>query len=248
LYYTESYAKFDVVFSKQYDLIGKSQSEFTTIIMDNYLKKLIKEGENQQLDFKYCISDSRKIARTLSAFANTDGGRILIGVRDNGSIAGVKSDEEYYMVDTAVQLFCRPEIAFTIKQHITAGKTILEVEVAKGKKRPYKVRDENGKWQSYFRSNDQNLVANKVLLQVWRKEERGSGVIVKFGKAENTLMDYLLKNGSITLSGFRKIAHIPSYRAESILANLIIFKVISMNASEKGFRYELIPVADVSST
>jgi predicted HTH transcriptional regulator len=216
--------------------------------MESYLKKLIAEGENQQLDFKYCISDSRKIARTLSAFANTDGGRILIGVRDNGSIAGVKSDEEYYMVDTAVQLFCRPEIVFTIKQHITAGKTILEVEVAKGKKRPYQVRDENGKWQSYFRSNDQNLVANKVLLQVWRKEERGSGVIVKFGKTENALMEYLVKNGSITLSGFRKIARIPSYRAESILANLIIFKVISMNASEKGFRYELIPVAEVSST
>jgi predicted HTH transcriptional regulator len=216
--------------------------------MESYLKKLIAEGENQQLDFKYCISDSRKIARTLSAFANTDGGRILIGVRDNGSIAGIKSDEEYYMVDTAVQLYCRPEIAFTIKQHITRGKTILEVEVAKGAQRPYQVRDENGKWQSYFRSNDQNLVANKVLLQVWRKEERGSGVIVKFGKAENALMEYLVKNGSVTLSGFRKIAGIPSYRAESILANLIIFKVISMNASEKGIRYELIPVADVSST
>ena len=100
--------------------------------MDNYLKKLIAEGENQQLDFKYCISDSRKIARTLSAFANSDGGRLLIGVRDNGSIAGIKSDEEYYMVDTAAHLFCRPEIAFTIKQHITGGKTILEVEVIKG--------------------------------------------------------------------------------------------------------------------
>jgi len=72
--------------------------------------------------------------------------------------------------------------------------------------------------------------------------------MVKFGKAENTLMEYLVKNGSITLSGFRKIARIPSYKAESILANLIIFKVITMNASEKGVRYELIPVAEVSST
>ena len=219
-----------------------------TINMDNYLKKLIAEGENQQIDFKYCVSDSKKIARTLSAFANSEGGRILIGVRDNGSIAGIKSDEEYYMVDTAVQLFCRPEIIFTIKQHIASGKTILEVEVIRGNKRPYQVRDETGKWQSYFRRNDQNLVANRVLLQVWRKEERGSGVMVKFGKAENTLMEYLVKNGSITLSGFRKIARIPSYKAETILANLIIFKVITMNASEKGVRYELIPVAEVSST
>jgi len=209
--------------------------------MDNYLRKLIAEGENQHLDFKYCVSDSRKIARTLSAFANSDGGRLLIGVRDNGSIAGIKSDEEIYMVDTAAHLFCRPEITFSANQHISGGKTVLEVEVIKGDKRPYRAKDENGKWLPYFRHHDQNLVANKVLLQVWRKEEKKMGVLVKFGKSENSLMDHLSKNGSITLSKFRKIAAISSYRAESILANLILFKVLKMKASEKGFRYELNP-------
>ncbi|MBW6501783.1 MAG: ATP-binding protein [Bacteroidales bacterium] len=209
--------------------------------MDHYLKKLIAEGENEHLDFKYCVSDSRKISRTLSAFANTDGGKILIGVRDNGSIAGIRSDEEIYMVDTAAHLFCRPEIPFSIKQHSAEGRTILEVDVAKGADRPYQVRNENGRWLAYFRHSDQNLAANRVLLQVWRKEEKRSGVLVKFGKAENTLMDHLKKNGSVTLSKFRKLARISSYRAESILANLILFKVLIMNASEKGFTYELNP-------
>jgi len=209
--------------------------------MDIYLKKLIAEGENQKLDFKFCVSDSRKIARTLTAFANSDGGRLLIGVRDNGSIAGIRSDEELYMVETASHLFCRPEVEFTIKQHTTLGKTVLEVEVKKGDNRPYMAKDEEGKWLPYFRNHDQNLVANKVLLQVWRKKEKKSGVIVKFDKVETILMDYLEKNGSITLSMFRKIAHIKTYKAESILANLIIFKVLVMNASEKGFTYELNP-------
>jgi predicted HTH transcriptional regulator len=214
--------------------------------MESYLRKLIAEGENQKLDFKYCVSDSRKIARSLSAFANTDGGRLLIGVRDNGSIAGIKSDEEIYMVDTAVELFCRPEISFTIKQHTTAGKTILEIEVLKGDRRPYQAKDESGRWLSYFRHHDQNLVANKVLLQVWRKEGKGSGVLVKFGKAENSLLEYLGKNGSITLSKFRKLARINSYKAEAILANLLIFKVLIMKASEKGFSYELNPEETIS--
>jgi len=215
--------------------------------MDIYLRKLIAEGENQQLDFKYCVSDSRKIARTLTAFANSDGGRLLIGVRDNGSIAGIKTDEEIYMVDTAAHIFCRPEITFSTKQHITGGKTILEVEVKKGDKRPYKAKDENGKWLPYFRHHDQNLVANKVLLQVWRKEEKKLGVLVKFGKAEDSLMEHLAKNGSITLSKFRKISGINSYRAESILANLILFKVLKMKASEKGFSYELNPAESMNS-
>jgi predicted HTH transcriptional regulator len=209
--------------------------------MESYLKKLIAEGENQRLDFKFCVSDSRKIARTLAAFANSDGGRLLIGVRDNGSIAGIKSDEEIYMVDTAAHLYCRPDINYSIRQHTSEGKTLLEVEVQKGDKRPYRVKDESGRWLTYFRHNDQNLLANKVLLQVWRKEGKRTGVLVKFDKAENSLMDYLRNNGSITFSGFRKIARIPSHRAEAILANLVIFKVLIMKPSEKGFSYELNP-------
>jgi predicted HTH transcriptional regulator len=215
--------------------------------MDRYLRNLIAGGENQTLDFKYAINDSRKIARALVAFANTDGGRLLVGVRDNGSIAGIRSDEEIYMVDTAAHLYCRPEINYSIKQHTSEGKTILEVEVFKGEKRPYQVKDESGKWIAYFRHNDQTLVANRILLQVWRKGEKKKGVIVKFGKAENILMDYLVKNGSVTLSMFKKIAGISSYRAEAIIANLIILKVLLIRASEKGFRYELNPEEQVES-
>ncbi|HLN20626.1 MAG TPA: ATP-binding protein [Bacteroidales bacterium] len=213
--------------------------------MDNYVRKLIDEGESQTLDFKYAITDSRKIARTLSAFSNTDGGRLLIGVRDNGSIAGIRSDEEMYMVETAALLYCRPDISFTTRQHIAMGKTILEVEVAKGEKRPYQAKDEDGRWVTYFRHKDQNLVANRVLLQVWKKENKPLGVMVRFGKTEKILMDYLSKNGSITLSKFRKISGSSAYRAESILANLIIIETIIMVASEKGFTYELNPLEPI---
>lgn len=209
--------------------------------MDRHIRELIAEGENQKLDFKYCVSDSRKIARTLSAFANTDGGRLLIGVRDNGSIAGIRSDEEIYMVDTAAHIFCRPVIEYSLRQHVIGGKTILEVEVSKGNEKPYQAMNEEGRWISWIRHLDQNLSANRVLLQIWRKEKKGSGVLVKFGKAENMLMEYLQKNASITLSKFRKISGISAYRAESILANLVIFRVLIMNASEKGFTYSIGP-------
>jgi predicted HTH transcriptional regulator len=207
--------------------------------MERYLKKMISGGENQHLDFKYCISDSRKIARTLSAFANTEGGRLLIGVRDNGSIAGVRSDEEYYMIETASSLFCKPEIPVRIKQHLTDGKTILEVEVSKGDKKPYLSKGDDGKWQAYFRHGDQNLVANNVLLHLWRKNGRKKGVLIRFGKPENALMEHLKTNGTITFSGFKKIARIPAYRAEKIIVNLLLCNILEMNVSEKGYSYSL---------
>ncbi|MCU0363937.1 MAG: ATP-binding protein, partial [Bacteroidales bacterium] len=218
---------------------GVQSNRITQLKMDSRLRKLIEEGESRQLDFKYCVSDSRKIARTLVAFSNTDGGRLLIGVRDNGSIAGIRSDEEIYMVDTAVELYCRPEIKFTTKQHVSGGKTILEVEVLRGDKRPYQAKDEDGRWISYFRHNDQNLVANRVLLRIWSKKEMKRGVFVRFSKPESMLLEQIRQNGSVTLSKFRKLARISPYRAENILANLVIFGVVKMNVSEKGFTYGL---------
>ncbi len=205
-----------------------------------YLRKLIAGGENQKLDFKFCVSDSRKIARTLSAFSNTEGGILLIGVRDNGSIAGIRSDEEYYMIETAASLYCKPEIPVITRQHIADGKTILEVEVARGDKRPYYSKGEDGKWKAYFRHGDQNLVANSVLIHLWRKKERKNGMLIRFGKPENLLMEHLRNNEVITFSGFRKLAGIPPYRAEKIIVNLLLCNVLKMNISEKGYSYSLI--------
>ena len=74
-----------------------------------YLLTLIREGEHQQQDFKYRVSDACKLAKSVSAFANTDGGRLLIGVRDDGVLSGVRSEEEIYMMHQAAYKYCRPE-------------------------------------------------------------------------------------------------------------------------------------------
>ena len=93
--------------------------------MLSYIQKLIAQGEHQRLDFKFEISDARKIARSMVAFANTDGGTLLVGVKDNGAIAGVRS-EEVYMVDAAAGLYCKPEVKFITKSWIEQGKSVLE--------------------------------------------------------------------------------------------------------------------------
>ena len=70
-----------------------------------YLRQIIAEGEHEHQDFKFAISDARKIARSISAFANNSGGRLLIGVKDNGVIAGVRNEEDIYVVEQAAQLY-----------------------------------------------------------------------------------------------------------------------------------------------
>ena len=100
-------------------------------IENKYIQDLINQGEHQRLDFKFEITDSRKIARTLVAFSNTDGGKLLIGVKDNGAIAGIKSIEEYHMIEAAAQMYCKPGINFDAKEWNIGGKKVLEISISK---------------------------------------------------------------------------------------------------------------------
>ena len=206
--------------------------------MGRYIHNLISGGEGLKLDFKYCISDPQKIARTLSAFSNTAGGKLLIGVRDNGSVAGVRSDEEYYMIDAAAKLHCIPEVPVSTRSHTINGKTILETDVPRSKIM-VKAKDEHGRWRAYFRQRDQNFMADRVILQVWRRVEKARGLLLRFDETENMLLNHLRGGGSITVAEFRKLADINSKKAERILSDFILCGLIVYEGNEHGIFYRL---------
>ena len=209
--------------------------------MTHFIKKLIAEGEHQLLDFKFEISDFRKIARTLVAFSNTDGGRLLIGVKDNGAIAGVRSEEEFFMIEGAARLYCRPEIPFRIKEWEVDGKRILEVIISPGSDLPYTALDENGKWLAYIRQADQNFLANPVQLKLWKFRKIGRNALVKFTGTEKFLLNYLQNNPDITLSAFRNLTHISRSKAEGILVNMLMLEIVQMIYTQKEAVYKLSP-------
>lgn len=203
-------------------------------IPGQYVKNLIKQGEHQQLDFKFAVNDARKIARTFCAFSNTDGGTLLVGVKDNGAIAGVRSEEEIYMLDTAAGMYCRPKINFEIRKWEFEKKSVLEVVIPKGKKRPYSVKDENDNWLIYVRVKDQDLLAPRILLKFWEAEKCGETPVMSYSDKEGILLRYLDEYPQITLSSFCRIANIPRAIADNIIINLLRMNIIAMEIDEKG--------------
>jgi predicted HTH transcriptional regulator len=200
---------------------------------------LIQEGEHQQQDFKFCINDSKKIARSLVAFANTDGGRLLVGVKDNGHIAGVRSDEEYYMVEAAAKIFSNPPVNFTTRQWNAEGKTVLEINVEPSVEKPHLAKDENGTWLAYIRKDDQNLLAHKIQLLVWEKLKRKDAIKFTYSTDEKFLVDYLKKNTSVSFSKFVRLAHITRQKAEEILTNFVLLNLILILTTEEGTLFVL---------
>ena len=133
----------------------------------SHILRMIAEGEHQQQDFKTRIDDSRKIARTLVAFANADGGRLLIGVKDNGTVSGVRVDEELHMVEAAAEMHCRPSIEFRTQVWKADIRSVLEVVVEPSRQRPHRCEDEEGRWKAYLRLEDENIRVNPVLTRCW---------------------------------------------------------------------------------
>jgi len=207
--------------------------------MPSHIQKLIQQGEHQQLDFKFEISDARKIARSMVAFANTDGGTLLIGVKDNGVVAGVRSEEEIYMVDAAATIYCKPEIKLSVKNWNEFGKTVLEVNIQKSPSPPHYAQNDDGKWNIYIRVKDQNLVANSIWLKVLKRKQNPEGTKVRYRESEKILLDYLSEHESITIEKFCRVAIIPESKAETVLVNLIALKIIDFEISEKEISYWL---------
>jgi predicted HTH transcriptional regulator len=205
----------------------------------HHIRKLIESGESQTLDFKFEISDSKKIAKTFAAFANTDGGTLLIGVKDNGSIAGVRSEEEYYMIEAASKMYCKPEVPFQTRRWTIDGKTILELNIPKSSQKPHFALTEDKRWMVYIRVNDQNLLANSILLKVWQQKKEEQPVYLEFTKNEKLLLTYLEDAPYITISKFCKIAMISRKEAESILVKLISINVLKIEFTEKQVFYKL---------
>lgn len=207
--------------------------------MSNYIQKLILQGEHQTQDFKYCISDSKKIARSLVAFANTDGGRLLIGVKDNGRIAGVRSDEEYYMVESAAKIYSKPPIDFTTRQHTVDGKTILEVIIEPSIEKPHFAKDDEGKWWAYFRKDDENKLANKVMIEVWKAQNSTKGILINYSDDEKVLLDYLERNEKISVSKYARIAHLSYRKAEQIIINFRSLNILKDHFTDSRIDYSI---------
>jgi predicted HTH transcriptional regulator len=190
------------------------------------LKALISNGEHLQQDFKYKISDARKIARTLSAFSNTEGGRLLIGVRDNGTIGGVKDEDDIYMLESASELFLIPAVPIEVAAYDLDGKRVWEILIPKGKRRPYFV-DEKDKKVAYYRDHDQNRVANALILELWRQEDSNeSKERIAFTDAERKLIDFLSTYERASVSKAAKILNISRADALPILARLTRWEVL----------------------
>jgi predicted HTH transcriptional regulator len=202
------------------------------------LRRLLESGENECLDFKQEVSSEVKIAKTMVSFANHKGGKLLVGISDQGTVRGIAA-EERFMLEKAAGFFCKPEIPILINEWSVGKKTVLEVTVPKGDSKPYFALGEDGRWWAYIRVKDQSLLASKVVVDVLKREGNDQQTLIKYSSKEQELLKYLSENDRITLASFCKLVNISRRRGTQILVNLISVGAIRAHQTEKVEFYTL---------
>ena len=200
-----------------------------------YLLSLIREGEHQQQDFKYRVSDACKLAKSVSAFANTDGGRLLIGVRDDGHLSGVRSEEEIYMMHQAAYKYCKPEASIKFDTYHVDGRNIVVATVPPSIKRPVCALDEENRLQAYIRINDENIVASPVHLALWRESQKPQGAMITYNDDIRRLLDVI--QSPMTLNQIVRMARLPRHKVITLMARLIRFGTLRWEYTNQQFLF-----------
>lgn len=130
---------------------------------------LIQKGEGHYLEFKLENEHNRDFAKAIVSFANTDGGKLIIGVSDKKEIIGVNNpDLLMQRIANIAYNNCEPPITILQETFKIDDKNIIIVHIPKGDQRPYRTNE--GKY--YVRSSNISRDASREeLLRIFQSSK-----------------------------------------------------------------------------
>jgi len=203
------------------------------------LNEVIKEVEHLQQDFKFTVDDLSKIAQTLCAFANTEGGRLLIGIKDNRKVVGCHPEEELHMIRTAAASYCQPQVQFTSKIWKEDFRLVVEIDVLKSTDRLVKARDDFRHWRTYIRIGDHTTAINKILERVWYEKLNPKPKPENFSEEENLLLKIIAEAQPVSLSMLYRKSKLPLKDVDKYLTQFIVWDLLNTVFMKDGIYYEL---------
>lgn len=202
------------------------------------LKRLTDQGECTTLEFKKKANYPEKIVKELVAFANTKGGRLLLGVDDNGEPSGTRDIEgEAFILEKTIQELIRPKLNYSVEYiHLTDKKGIAIFQVEESLKKPHFVRENpntrNG--TAYVRYRDESIQASREVREIIQRKLRNKDIQFTYGEKEQAVVSHLDAHENITVSEFARLTQIPKFIASKTLIRLVLANVLDIIPNPKG--------------
>jgi DNA-directed RNA polymerase subunit F len=200
------------------------------------LKQIVARGEGLYTEFKRKVNHPDKIVKEIVAFANTNGGKLILGVDDDGTIVGLKyATEDEFEMRKAIELYCKPMISYTLTKVVVApNRSVLVFDILPHPQKPvfviYNFKRNTG--VAYIRVADQSLQASREMRKILQGNTESQEILFTYTEKERVLMQYLAKFQRIDVDTFAKIAQISPKEASDILVRLTLAKVLIVESEE----------------
>lgn len=191
----------------------------------------IQLGENESQTFCKNLDDSIEIAKTIVAFANTKGGRLVIGLKSNGKIIGILPSDEISKLEKIISTYA---LSLDISSKIIeiGFRLILIVEIKKSDILPVYFSNESNKKEVYIRNDKRNITANKLLLGTWKYEEKNGNLPEKLSDKEIQIVEIIKLNPNLSLTQIYKRSNLAIDEVDYTLIRLINWQVVEMKITE----------------
>lgn len=205
------------------------------------LKQIVRKGEGLNLEFKLKANHPEKIVREAVAFANTEGGLLLIGVDDDKTLRGLKfADEDEYVMLKAFAEYCHPPIKYELRRiPLENDREILSFYIPKSEQIHYVMEDAHTR-KTYIRVSDKSVQASYEMREILKGKRNNKNVKFHYGEKERILMQYLKAHSAITVDEFSTTANIPRKIASRTLILLVLAQVLQIKPNEVKDSFEFI--------
>lgn len=193
------------------------------------LLETVGRGEGLSIEFKRLVHSPAKIARSISAFANTSGGHILIGVDDDRRIVGISSEKETLeVIDDALRCHIEPDPALDVHVEEYKRRMVLVVSIPESEDKPHFHVEETlcrrtgiraVERRVFIRDGSHNRAASDDRIALF--QSRKEPLKLSFTDREHRLLRYLADHERITAPEFAEHAGIPVEEARRILVSLV---------------------------
>ncbi|MEM8560236.1 MAG: ATP-binding protein [Bacteroidota bacterium] len=204
------------------------------------LQRLVALGEGLTIEFKRRVPRPERIAKEVIALANTQGGKLLLGVDDDGTIKGVRdAHEEAFALRQAIAAHTRPLVPLDVTAvPVSRRREVLVVDVPESAAKPHYLvaTDAEGRATktAYVRVDEQSIEASREVIRVMKAEQNPTNTRFEFGDKEQKLMQYLDRYERITVAQFAKLAGVSLSSAAQTLVLLTRASILALHPDEKA--------------
>jgi predicted HTH transcriptional regulator len=202
------------------------------------LRDLVSKGEGQHLEFKLKATFPEKIVREMVGFANSGGGQLLVGVDDDGRIAGLKfAEEERFVIDRAIRVHGIPGLKYQSQFiPLNSKRSILHYRVSESRRKPVYFLEnpvQNTRGEAFIRHQDKTIKASPEMVQILKRSRGKKSTVIKLGNEEQQLFNFIARHGKATLMDFMHICGLSRALASKKLVDLVMSNILEIVADEK---------------